>query len=82
MKKNFSDMTSEELVKTQKSLKTVTYLFGVVLLLLFGLNIFLIANKGFSASNVIPIALLPIFIMNMNTLKEMKKELESRKEQS
>lgn len=80
MKKNFSDMTSEELVKTQKSLKTVTYLFGVVLLLLFGLNIFLIANKGFSASNVIPIALLPIFIMNMNTLKEMKKELESRKE--
>ncbi len=80
MKKNFSEMTSEELVKTQKSLKTVTYLFGVILLLLFGLNIFLIANKGFSASNVIPIALLPIFIMNMNTLKEMKKELESREQ--
>ncbi|PBJ11749.1 redox-active disulfide protein 2 [Flavobacterium sp. ACN6] len=78
MKKNFSEMSNEELIKTQKSLKTVTYLFGVVLLLLFGLNIFLVANKGFSASNVIPIALLPIFILNMNTLKEMKKELESR----
>jgi len=72
-------MTTEELIKTQKSLKTVTYLFGVVLLLLFGLNVFLVANKGFSASNVIPIALLPIFILNMNTLREMKKELESRK---
>ncbi|BDU24809.1 MULTISPECIES: hypothetical protein [unclassified Flavobacterium] len=79
MKKNFNEMTSEELVKTQKSLKTVTYLFGVVLLFLFGLNIFLVANKGFSASNVIPIALLPIFILNMNTLKEIKKELEARK---
>jgi len=79
MKKNFKEMTSEELVKTQKSLKTVTYLFGVVLLFLFGLNIFLVANKGFSASNVIPIALLPIFILNMNTLKEIKKELEARK---
>jgi Flp pilus assembly protein TadB len=79
MKKNFKEMTSEELVKTQKSLKTLTYLFGVVLLLLFGLNIFLVANKGFSASNVIPIALLPIFILNMNTLKEIKKELEARK---
>jgi Flp pilus assembly protein TadB len=79
MKKNFNEMTSEELVKTQKSLKTVTYLFGVVLLFLFALNIFLVANKGFSASNVIPIALLPIFILNMNTLKEIKKELEARK---
>jgi Flp pilus assembly protein TadB len=78
-KKKFSEMTVEELIKTQKSFKTVTYLFGVVLLLLFGLNIFLVANKGFSASNVIPIALLPIFILNMNTLKEIKRELESRK---
>lgn len=78
-KKKFSEMTVEELIKTQKSFKTVTYLFGVVLLLLFGLNIFLVANKGFSASNVIPIALLPIFILNMNTLKEIKRELETRK---
>lgn len=78
MKKKFNEMTSEELIKTQKSLKTVTYIFGVVLLLLFGINIFLVANKGFSASNVIPIALLPIFILNMNTLREIKKELESR----
>nr|WP_294780057.1 redox-active disulfide protein 2 [uncultured Flavobacterium sp.] len=79
MKKKFTEMTVEELIKTQKSFKTVTYIFGVVLLFLFGLNIFLVANKGFSASNVIPIALLPIFILNMNTLKEIKKELESRK---
>ncbi|AXB56554.1 redox-active disulfide protein 2 [Flavobacterium fluviale] len=79
MKKNFSEMSNEELIKTQKSLKIVTYLFGVVLLLLFGLNIYLVANKGFNASNVIPIALLPIFILNMNTLKEMKKELKARK---
>ena len=78
-KKKFSEMTVEELIKTQKSFKTVTYLFGVVLLLLFVLNIFLVANKGFSASNVIPIALLPIFILNMNTLKEIKRELETRK---
>jgi tellurite resistance protein TehA-like permease len=80
MKKKFNEMTSEELIKTQKSLKTVTYLFGVVLLLLFCLNIFLVANKGFNASNVIPIALLPIFILNMNTLKEIKKELQSREQ--
>lgn len=79
MKKKFTEMTVEELIKTQKSFKTVTYIFGVVLLFLFGLNIFLVANKGFSASNVIPIALLPVFILNMNTLKEIKKELESRK---
>ncbi|KAF2511893.1 redox-active disulfide protein 2 [Flavobacterium foetidum] len=82
MKKKFNEMTSEELIKTHKTLKTVTYLFGVILFVLFVLNIFLVANKGFSASNIIPIALLPIFILNMNTLKEIKKELESRGQQS
>ena len=79
MKKKFNEMTSEELIKNEKSLKAVTYIFGVALVLLFVHNIYLAINKGFSAANVIPLALLPIFILNMNTLKEIKKELESRK---
>ncbi|OIV41900.1 redox-active disulfide protein 2 [Flavobacterium johnsoniae] len=79
MKKKFNEMSSEELLKNEKSLKAVTYIFGIVLLLLFVLNIYLAFIKGFSAANVIPLALLPIFILNMNTLKEIKKELESRK---
>lgn len=80
MKNNkFSEMSTEELLKSEKSLKTVTYIFGVALLFLFGLNIFLAVNRGFSASQVIPLALLPILILNLNSLKEIKKELDSRK---
>ncbi|WP_238568013.1 redox-active disulfide protein 2 [Flavobacterium sp. ASV13] len=72
-------MSTEELIKNQKALKTVNTIFGVVLLMLFALNIFIIFMKGFSAMNVVPIALLPILFLNLNNLKEIKKELDSRK---
>ncbi|MBF4494754.1 MULTISPECIES: hypothetical protein [unclassified Flavobacterium] len=79
MKDNkFSEVSTEELLKNEKSLKTITYIFAGVLTLLFIINIFLVYNKGFSVSNVIPIALLPILIFNLSTLNEIKKELKSR----
>ncbi|CAM3620029.1 redox-active disulfide protein 2 [Flavobacterium chungbukense] len=72
-------MSTEELIKNQKTLKTVNTIFAVVLFMLFALNIFIVFNKGFSAMNVVPIALLPILFLNISNLKEIKKELESRK---
>ncbi|WPO80794.1 redox-active disulfide protein 2 [Flavobacterium sp. KACC 22761] len=80
MKNNkFSEMSTEELIKNHKTLKTVNTIFAVVLIMLFALNIFIVCMKGFSAMNVVPIALLPILFLNANNLKEIKKELESRK---
>lgn len=79
MKNNkFSEMTTEELIKNQKTLKLVNTIFAVVLFMLFALNIFIVFMKGFSAMNVVPIALLPILFLNINNLKEIKRELESR----
>jgi hypothetical protein len=77
-KKKFSEMTTEELLKSEKSLKGVTYGFAVVLTFLFIINIYIALHKGFSATQVIPLALVPILILNLNTLKEIKKELKSR----
>lgn len=76
--KKYTEMSDEELLKSQKSIKTITALLAGMLLFLFAINIFLAFKKGFSALSVVPIALLPIVIININTLKEIKKELNSR----
>lgn len=75
----FSEMTTEELIKNQKTLKTVNTIFAVVLLMLFALNVYIVLRKGFSAMNVVPVALLPILFLNLSNLKEIKKELDSRR---
>ncbi|KFF06772.1 hypothetical protein [Flavobacterium reichenbachii] len=74
----FSEMTKEELIKNQKTLTGVAYGLGVMLFLCFAANIFLVFKKGFSALTVIPIALVPVLILNISSLKAIKKELESR----
>jgi Flp pilus assembly protein TadB len=78
-KKNPSEMSNEELLKTEKTLKPITYLLAICILFLFVLNLYLSFTKGFSASHVIPIALLPIVILNFKALKEVKKEIVMRK---
>lgn len=74
-------MNTEDLVKNEKILQGITYGFAVILLFLLGVNIFLVVKKGFGASQVVPIALLPILVLNLNNLREIKKELKSRKNQ-
>lgn len=72
-------MNTEDLIKNEKMLKGIAYGFAVLLLFLFGINIFLVVKKGFGPSQIVPIALLPILLLNLNNLKEIKKELKSRK---
>ena len=74
----FSKMTTEELLKSQQISKTAAYAFAVILLLLFIVNIYLVFKKGFSASQVVPIALLPLLVLNFKTLKDIEEELKSR----
>lgn len=71
--KNLSELTNEELLKNEKILKVATYTLACVLLVSFITNLLLTMKKGFSALHVVPIALLPIVIVNLNTLKGIKK---------
>ncbi|WP_316782541.1 redox-active disulfide protein 2 [Pedobacter frigiditerrae] len=77
-KKSLSELSNEELLKNEKTLKTITSMLAGAILLLFIVNIFLAFKKGFSALSAVPIALLPIVIINFNSLKEMKKEIKAR----
>lgn len=78
--KNLSDKSTEELVKSKKTIQVLTSLLAGALLLLFIVNIILSLKKGFSALFIIPIALMPIVIINLSNLKEINSELKSREE--
>lgn len=73
------EMTNEELLKNKKTFSVVTYTLAAMLLLLFGLSIYNSFTKGFSALNVVPIALMPIVIINLNSIAEINKEIKARK---
>lgn len=75
----WGNLTSEELVKKEKFLKMTVYMLGGALVLLFVLTIYNTTQKGFSALNVVPLGLLPMLILNINNLNEIRKELKSRK---
>jgi hypothetical protein len=78
--KQFSEMSIEKLQQQAKTIKVITGMLAGMLAVLLVMAIMLSVKKGFSALVVIPFALLPIVIININSLKQIKKELESRRE--
>ena len=76
--KELNEMSNEELLKNEKSVKTITYILTGAIIALLVAIIFLTVKKGFNALSVISLALLPIIILNFNTLKEIKKEIKYR----
>lgn len=77
--KNLTELSVEELLKQQKSIKVVTGMLAGMLILLLVIGIFLTFQKiSFIAFVVIPIALLPIVFLNLATLKKIKQELNLR----
>jgi asparagine N-glycosylation enzyme membrane subunit Stt3 len=75
----FSEMSIEKLQQQAKTIKVVTGTLAGMLLVLLVMAIMLSIKKGFSALVIIPFALLPIVVININSLKQIKKELESRR---
>lgn len=76
--KSISEYTDEELVNNEKKIKVLTIMLMVAIVLLFLSTMFLTFKKGFSALTVIPIALLPILIININNWNKLKKEKADR----
>lgn len=75
---NLSLQDTESLNKKQKLLKMITAMLGGMLLILLVLAIYISFKKGFSALVVVPIALMPILMLNIISIKNIQKELKSR----
>jgi uncharacterized membrane protein len=77
-KDNFSNLTTEDLIKKKKSTTFSTGLLGGVLIALLVISILQTMKKGATALLAIPFALLPVLIESYNQVKSMDKELKKR----
>ena len=73
-KENFSDLTTEDLIKKKKNANFVTGMFVGALLM----AIFLTIKDGVSFLLIIPFAFLPFLYVNYNVVRNINKELKSR----
>lgn len=76
-KPDYTAKTDEELQKSIKSATFITGLLAGALIALLLLNIF-VKNKNFWGIIAVPLCLSPIVFLNFNNIREMKKELKSR----
>ncbi|KQS41031.1 hypothetical protein [Pedobacter sp. Leaf194] len=72
------ELSNEELLKREKMVKSVTYTLAGMLFVLFALSMFLTFKKGFTPLTVIPIALMPIVLANLGSIKKIQAERKLR----
>ncbi len=75
---NFSEMTTEDLIRKKKTTSLVTGILAGMLIVLLGMAIFLTINKGFPYLIAVPLTLSPVLIMNFSLVNNINKELGSR----
>lgn len=77
-KKKFADTPTAELKKNHKTLAAITGMFVGMLLVLAALNLYLAIKNRATATAIIPIALMPIALINFKNLKNIKAEIKAR----
>lgn len=75
---DLSNLGLEELDKKLKTTKTVTGLLAGLLFLQFAVGIYLTTQQGFNVFTIVPLAFLPILIINITNIKKMKEEISKR----
>ena len=74
----FSELSQDELLKKEKTLKAASTVMGGMLVVLAAASVYLTYLQGFTVFSVLPVAFLPIFIVNIGNLKKIKAEISSR----
>ena len=83
MKDNkLSTKTLEELQKNKKFIKTITIMLISALSLLLILTIYITIIKGFTPLLIIPLALSPIVLLNLNSIRSIDKAIKLRENNS
>ena len=79
-KQNFSELSTEDLIKKQKTMSAMMGLLlgALTLIVLFIITRYEPINKGLTPLLAIPVALLPLLIICYRQLNSVNKELKSR----
>jgi hypothetical protein len=73
-----SELSKEELLKKEKNLKGASTVLGGMLVVLAAASAYLSYLQGFSVFTVLPVAFLPMYIINLGNLKKIHTEIASR----
>ena len=77
--KDFSTVSTDDLIKKLKQHKIANYLLAGSLLLLTILNIYNMLTESSKLKHLFPFAMLPLLLHNIKTAKRIKEELNNRK---
>lgn len=75
---DLSTLTLTELQKRAKSTKMASGLLIGIIIVQFITGIFLTIKQGFSVFIIIPVAFLPMVVVNYSNLKKIKEEIAKR----
>jgi len=73
-----STLTVEQLTKRAKTTKLATGLLLGIIILQLAIGAYLTFDKGFNVFTVIPLAFLPMVIVNYANLKKINEEIAKR----
>jgi Flp pilus assembly protein TadB len=71
-------LTKEQLIGRLKMAKFTVIFMGVCVLMMLGSGVYITIQRGFSIFLLIPIAFMPLMLLNVTNYKRIKKELSSR----
>jgi len=73
-----SEVSQQELLNKAKALKAAITVLGGMLVILAAASVYLTYLQGFSVFSVLPVAFLPMLIINLSNLKKIQAEIASR----
>jgi len=74
-----SELSIEQLEKRAKTTKISTGGLSGILLMQLAAGIYLTIKQGFNVFIILPLAFLPLVLVNITTLKKIKEEIATRK---
>lgn len=74
-----SELSLEELEKRAKMTKFSNIMLCVAVVLQFLVGVFLTYKNGFNVFIILPVAFLPLIIVNFSNLKKVNEEIAKRK---
>lgn len=76
--KELTEFSSEELQVEKKKRLTILIVFAILVGIMAGASAYGYYKKGFSGITLLPVAFLPLLMINISSYKQVTKEIASR----
>lgn len=74
----YAEMSDEKIIKLEQGAKAIVIFFSVIMLIMTASTLYTTLKKGFSGLSVMPLAFMPIYLLNINSFRQIKKEKKLR----